>query len=77
MAALAINFATDAAVDPAPLRVMLLPYTNTITLMKVHQPLRQHLQAALGRPVELFTSMDFPSHIDSVRQWDFDVAITG
>ncbi|MGE5505234.1 MAG: phosphate/phosphite/phosphonate ABC transporter substrate-binding protein [Actinomycetota bacterium] len=60
-----------------PLKVILLPFTNTATLMKVHQPIRQHLQAALGRPVELYTSADFPAHFDEVRRGAFDVAITG
>jgi phosphonate transport system substrate-binding protein len=77
LAAILFLIWTDAAAEPAPLKVILLPYTNTVSLMKIHQPLRLHLQAALDRPVELFTSMDFPSHFDSVRLGDFDVAITG
>ena len=59
------------------LRVLLLPFTNTATLMKVHQPIRQALQQKLGRPVELYTSADFSAHFDEIRRGDFDVAITG
>jgi phosphonate transport system substrate-binding protein len=77
LAGILFLFCADVSAEPAPLKVIVLPYTNTVTLMKVHQPLRQHLQVTLGRPVELFTSVDFPSHFDSIRQGDFDVAITG
>lgn len=59
------------------LRVLLLPFTNTVALMKVHQPLRQHLQDQLGQEVELYTSADFVSHFNEIRAGAFDLAITG
>jgi phosphonate transport system substrate-binding protein len=58
-------------------RVLLLPYTNTVALMRVHQPLRAHLQQQLGQPVELFTSADFPAHFDEIKRGDYDIAVTG
>ncbi|OAN44669.1 hypothetical protein A6A04_07510 [Paramagnetospirillum marisnigri] len=72
-----IHAASATASDTPPLRVILLPYSNTVTLMKVHQPLRLHLQDKLQRPVELFTSADFPGHFANIRQGEFDLAVTG
>lgn len=60
-----------------PLRVILLPFTNTMSLMELYQPLRTHLQTALGRPVHLFTAADFTTHFRNVRDRDYDLAITG
>lgn len=61
----------------SPLRVVLLPFTNTMSLMEMYQPLREHLQGALGRPVHLFTAADFATHFRNVRDNDYDLAITG
>lgn len=60
-----------------PLKVLLLPYTNTMALMKLNQPIRQALETHLGIPVILFTSANFEAHFDDIRHGNFDVAITG
>ncbi|MBI3444726.1 MAG: phosphate/phosphite/phosphonate ABC transporter substrate-binding protein [Magnetospirillum sp.] len=74
-------FVVMVAVQPAfggeAIRVLLLPFTNTASLMKVHQPIRLALQQQLNRPVELYTSADFSAHFQDIRRGDFDIAITG
>lgn len=60
-----------------PLRVALLPFTNTLSLMEMYQPLREHLQAATGRPVHLFSAADFANHFQDLRRRDYDLAVTG
>ncbi|RAU20055.1 hypothetical protein CU669_20480 [Paramagnetospirillum kuznetsovii] len=73
-----LAFGTPVALaEDAPIKLIILPYANTVSIMKVHQPLRLFLQERLGRPVEMFTSADFSGHFDQIRQGNFDVAITG
>jgi phosphonate transport system substrate-binding protein len=64
------------AQQPA-LRLGIMPFNSTLALIKTHQPLRQHLEAALGRPVEIFTAPDYAAfHRDSLAG-SFDLLITG
>lgn len=72
-----IHAAGMAWAQDRPLRVALLPFTNTMRLMEMYQPLRESLQATLGQPVHLFTAADFDSHFRLVRDRDYDIAITG
>jgi phosphonate transport system substrate-binding protein len=58
------------------LRVVLLPYTNTVALLGLYQPLRHHLSERLGRPVELYTAVDHPAHFTAIQDQDYDLAIT-
>ena len=59
-----------------PLRVGLLPTIATLSLLRLYDPLRQHLQERLGRPVELYTSANFRSYYDDVINQDFDILVT-
>ncbi|MEW5789857.1 MAG: phosphate/phosphite/phosphonate ABC transporter substrate-binding protein [Pseudomonadota bacterium] len=59
------------------LRLGIMPFNSTLALIKTHQPLRQHLEASLGRPVEIYTSADYAAfHRDSLAG-AFDLLITG
>jgi phosphonate transport system substrate-binding protein len=66
-----------ARAENAPLRLGIMPFNSTLALLKTHQPLRQHLEAALGRPVEIYTAADYAAfHRDSLAG-GFDLLITG
>lgn len=68
--------ASALAGEPA-LRLGIMPFNSTLALIKTHQPLRQHLEVALGRPVEIFTAADYAAfHRDSLAG-SFDLLITG
>lgn len=63
--------------ESAPLRLGIMPFNSTLALIKTHQPLRLHLEAALKRPVEIFTAADYAAfHRDSLAG-QFDLLITG
>ncbi len=63
--------------EPTVLRLGILPFNSTLALIKTHQPLRQHLELALNRPVEIYTSSDYVAfHRDSLAG-NFDLLITG
>jgi phosphonate transport system substrate-binding protein len=69
--------ATLANAQQAALRLGIMPFNSTLALIKTHQPLRLHLEAALKRPVEIYTSADYAAfHRDSLAG-AFDLLITG
>ncbi len=62
--------------DMRPVRVGLLPTVATLSLLRLYDPLRLHLQQALGRPVELYTSANFRAYVDDIASQEFDVLVT-
>jgi phosphonate transport system substrate-binding protein len=69
--------ATLASAQQPALRLGIMPFNSTLALIKTHQPLRQHLEAALKRSVEIYTSADYAAfHRDSLAG-AFDLLITG
>jgi phosphonate transport system substrate-binding protein len=69
--------ATLAQAQQPALRLGIMPFNSTLALIKTHQPLRLHLEAALKRPVEIYTSADYAAfHRDSLAG-GFDLLITG
>lgn len=63
--------------DPARLRVALLPDENASTLIQNAQPLKKHLQQALGRDVEIVVTTDYSSMIEAMRFGRIEVAYFG
>ncbi|GAB4475784.1 MAG: hypothetical protein OHK0044_21290 [Burkholderiaceae bacterium] len=59
----------------AALRVGLVPYLSTRALISLYQPLREHLQSALQRPVQLYTAQDFRAVALNARNGEYDVAL--
>lgn len=57
------------------LRGVLVPYLSTRTLLAVHEPIRRHLQAHLGRPVEFFTARNMLLLARSVRAHEQPLAL--
>jgi len=69
--------ATLGNAQQSALRLGIMPFNSTLALIKTHQPLRLHLEAALKRPVEIYTSADYAAfHRDSLAG-AFDLLITG
>lgn len=63
------------AQQPGSLRLGIMPFNTPLALMRVHQPLREHLQARLRIPVEIQTSPDFRRYVDDVLAGRFDLVI--
>jgi phosphonate transport system substrate-binding protein len=59
-----------------PVRIGLLPSIATLSLLRLYDPLRHHLQEALGRPVELYTAANFETHLEYIQTEQFDVLLT-
>jgi phosphonate transport system substrate-binding protein len=54
-----------------------MPFNSTLALIRTHQPLRQHLQQALGQPVEIYTSADYVTFLQDSLVGKFDILVTG
>lgn len=76
LASWGLCIALATAGEPA-LRLGILPFNSTLALIKTHQPLRQHLEASLGRTVEIFTSADYAAFLRDSLSGNFDLLITG
>jgi phosphonate transport system substrate-binding protein len=62
---------------PPALRLGIMPFNSTLALIKTHQPLRQHLQQALGRPVDIYTAADYAAFHRESLAGSYDLLITG
>lgn len=71
--------APAAAADPDPdtLKVALLPDENASELIKRNQPLKDYLEHALGKKVQLIVTTDYSSMIEAMRFGRIDVAYFG
>ncbi|MFZ5562074.1 MAG: phosphate/phosphite/phosphonate ABC transporter substrate-binding protein [Pseudomonadota bacterium] len=80
LATLALPFTTPAEAagkNPPTLRMALLPDENASSLIQNAQPLKQHLEKTLGRPVELIVTTDYSSMIEAMRFGRIDVGYFG
>jgi phosphonate transport system substrate-binding protein len=76
-ACLGLASAQNVPQAAAPLKLGIMPFNSALALIKTHQPLRQHLQASLGRPVDIFTSTDYFTFLNEMLDGRFDLAIAG
>jgi phosphonate transport system substrate-binding protein len=60
--------AAPPATGAAPLRLGLTPFLSPRSLLVSYEPLRLHLQARLGRPVEFYSARDFRALMQLARQ---------
>ena len=67
--------AADA--DPDTLKVALLPDENASTVIKNNQPLKNYLEAKLGKKIELVVTTDYSSMIEAMRHGRIDIAYFG
>lgn len=61
---------------PAVFRMGVAPHTSARVILEMYQPLRSHLEKALGMPVEVVTATDFTEFAKRMLQQDYDIAIT-
>ncbi|MBI3446808.1 MAG: phosphate/phosphite/phosphonate ABC transporter substrate-binding protein [Magnetospirillum sp.] len=64
-----------ARAEAPPLRIGLLPTIATLSLLRLYDPLRLHLQNSLGRKVELYTASSFHTYFADVEAEEFDMII--
>lgn len=65
------------AQTPNPtLTLGVLPNISARVLLTHYQPMREYLQQALGRPVEVVTANDFRSFAQATREGKYDMIVT-
>jgi phosphonate transport system substrate-binding protein len=62
--------AADAAPGPNDIEIPVLPYLSTERLLTLYDPLRRHLQEALGLSVRIVTSPDYRRFVADVARGD-------
>lgn len=60
---------------PAPYRLGLAPFLSPAAMVAAFKPLREHLEARLRRPVEIYTARDLPSMVAATQRGEYDVAM--
>lgn len=68
--------ALGQAAPAAPLRIGVAPHSSARVIIEMYQPLRQHLEQALQRPVEIVTAPDFTEFARRGMAQQYDIAIT-
>lgn len=63
--------------DPKKLRVALLPDENASTIIQNAQPLKDYLEKALSKDVEIIVTTDYSSMIEAMRFGRIEVAYFG
>jgi phosphonate transport system substrate-binding protein len=57
-------------------RLGIAPHTSARMILEMYQPLRAHLEKALGVPVEVLTAPDFTEFARRMLHQDYDLAVT-
>ena len=60
-----------------PLRLGIMPFNAPVALLRTHQPLIQHLEKELGRPIVVRSSSDYYTFVNQLLDGQFDIAIAG
>lgn len=58
-------------------RIGVLPYTNSIEIIKLYEPLSTFLTKELNQPIDVYTSKDYKAFYDDSQNNLFDIIITG
>lgn len=57
------------------LRLGLAPFLSPAALLAVFRPVREHLQSALGQPVQAYSARDFAALAAALRAGEYDLAL--
>jgi phosphonate transport system substrate-binding protein len=71
----ALVWGAGTASAEGALRLGVVPFNSAAALMKTHQPLRLHLEKALGQPVVLHSSLNHATFLQDALEGRFDVVI--
>lgn len=77
LACLVVTPAWAQGKDPKKLRVALLPDENASTIIQNAQPLKDYLERALSKDVEIIVTTDYSSMIEAMRFGRIEVAYFG
>ncbi len=59
-----------------PLQIGIVPYISPRSLVTNYEPMRQYLEKALGKPVEIYTATGFKSFYLNAQRGEYDLVIS-
>jgi phosphonate transport system substrate-binding protein len=59
------------------LKIGVIPYTDTLKILSIHQPLKEFLSSELNGNVEIYTSASYEKFFEDTKNGEFDIVITG
>lgn len=59
------------------LKIGWLPYTNALSLVSIHAPVRDYLAGALDQEVEILSAVDYAPFHEATLRGEFDLIVTG
>lgn len=65
-----------ALADDLSFKLGVAPHTSARVILEMYQPLRLHLERALGQPVEVQTAPDFTEFGRRALNQEYDLAVT-
>lgn len=74
--AVTLSLPTLVGAEEPALVLGLHPNISARTVIDMYQPLRQYLEQALKRPVQLYTAPDFQTYVQRTLKGEYDVAVT-
>ncbi|PTD95046.1 hypothetical protein C8261_16535 [Pseudothauera lacus] len=74
-AVLLLSLLTPVRASEGVLTFGVFPFNSALTLVRTHQPLRDHLAEVLQRPVQLYSAPDYAGFIDELAAARFDFVI--
>jgi phosphonate transport system substrate-binding protein len=69
-------FSLSATAEETLLHLGVAPHTSARVILEMYQPLRLHLEKALGQPVAIETAPDFTEFARRAIRQEYDIAIT-
>jgi len=66
----------QAQATQEPFKLGIAPHTSSRVILELYQPLRTHLEKALGMPVEVQTAPDFTEFARRALHQDYDLVVT-
>jgi len=70
------SFPARAQALPGPFKLGVAPHTSTRVILELYQPLRVHLEKALGTTVEVQTAPDFTEFARRALNHEYDLVVT-
>ncbi|MDD2699181.1 MAG: PhnD/SsuA/transferrin family substrate-binding protein [Arcobacteraceae bacterium] len=59
------------------LKIGILPYTDPLKILSIHQPLKTFLETELNEKVEIYSSSSYEKFFEDTKNGEFDMIITG
>lgn len=59
------------------LKIGVLPYTDALKILTIHQPMKQFLEAELQQKVEIYSASSYENFFEDTKNGHFDMIITG